>query len=430
MVSEKEVSTAFIKPGDTAFIQYTSGSTNLPKGVIVTHANLLNNAEFAKKSFGFHQDCAMVSWLPPFHDMGLIGGIFTPLYVGMKAYLMAPMAFIKRPGFWLKTISNIKVANNGFICSGAPNFAYDYCLKRIPESLVPELNLRNWKIAYSGAEFVKPQTLKRFAKFFEKAGFTYNSFYPVYGLAEATLLVSAGNFYTNPIIKTFDTELLKKGIAAETQNNTNEKTIDIVACGHKFQNEVVIVDESKKVLPENCVGEILVAASSVCKGYLNKPDITKETFHVKLEEFPDKLFLSTGDLGFINDEHLYIKGRKKDLIIIRGKNYYPADLEASFEGCHKLLRNNASVCFSIDTNEGEELIIVQETHKQASNTEEYENIVTEINKIVSLEFSLKPFDVVLTPSSTIPKTTSGKIQRLKSKDLYLSNGFNKKYSIR
>ena len=294
-----------------AFLQYTSGSTSQPRGVMVSHGNLLHNQKLIQQYFNHPMGIAVVSWLPQYHDMGLIGNIMQPLYLGGHCILFSPFEFIKRPLNWLRTISDY-----GAYTSGAPNFAYDMCVRKVTVDEMQELDLSSWRVAYSGAEPIRSSTLENFANTFSNCGFQKSAFLPCYGLAEATLIVTGGKQRRVPFFLACDKEMLKGNIIRNAESHHSGSTV-LVGAGTAFnKQEVKIVDPRNRVeLGENEIGEIWVAGPSVTAGYWNNPDATKECFHAKLNNGNLGSFLRTGDLGFLRDGELFVTGRLKDIII-------------------------------------------------------------------------------------------------------------------
>lgn len=425
-----------VQPSMIAFLQYTSGSTGVPKGVEVSHYNLLHNGALTRQSQQSNPDCVMVSWLPPYHDMGLIGGIFQPLYTGMTGVLFSPMSFLKKPIRWLKTISSVQIEGDGFVISGAPNFAYEYCIKRVNEEDLSHLDLRNWKIAISGSEMILPSTVRNFIEKFKTADFPADAFCFAYGLAEATLVVTCNSPFSKPDIKVFDASALN-GKKAVLSLEGDPDSVEIASCGfiedgnstYGDQKLVIIEPESKTLLENDTVGEICVSGASVAKGYFNNALLTEECFNFQVKGVEGESFLRTGDLGFIHNNKLYIQGRIKDLIIIRGRNYYPHDLETAINEIDTQRENN-SVAFSIIKDGQEELIIAREIKRGGNDRDALRDIVLKIYRKIGADFSLKAFDVVLIGNSTIPKTTSGKVKRSKLKEMYLQEQLEPVISLR
>ncbi|MGL6196664.1 MAG: fatty acyl-AMP ligase, partial [Thermoguttaceae bacterium] len=324
-----------------AFLQYTSGSTGTPKGVILTHGNLIHNSRLIQLGFEHNRHDIGVFWLPCYHDMGLIGGILQPLYCGRPNVLMSPLSFLQKPFRWLAAITRYKATT-----SGGPNFAYDLCTRQIKEEQLDQLDLSSWKIAFNGAEPVQAETLENFARKFERCGFRYNSFYPCFGLAEGTLIVTGGYVAEPPLVKNFDIEALSNGNAVEVDKNeidssdadkeeiagkessqataTAEKAASkrqkirrLVSSGRNFIDQMVRI-----VNPETCflceekeVGEIWVSGPSVAEGYWKLPEVSSVTFDARIQNTGEGPFMRTGDLGFMLDNELFVTGRIKDLII-------------------------------------------------------------------------------------------------------------------
>ncbi|KAA1242943.1 fatty acyl-AMP ligase [Aquimarina sp. RZ0] len=409
-----------IKPTDIVFLQYTSGSTGNPKGVILNNINLLNNLIAARKSFGTYSDSHVISWLPPYHDMGLIGGILQPLFSGVELTTMAPITFLKNPYIWLDEISKRKEKN---IISGAPDFAYKLCTRRIPEEKLKSLDLSNWKVAFSGAEPIRKSTLDNFYEKFKKSNFSKTSFFPVYGLAEATLLVSSGKRGHEFKNITIDQEAFKNKIVKSIVNE-DKNSIPFISCGTKEEDhEIYIVDpETLKICDFNRVGEIWIHGPSISKGYWRKEQLTKKVFHAYTKDNKGPFF-RTGDLGFIIEDNLYISGRLKDLIIIRGKNYYPQDIEHTVQSTHESLREGCGSAFSVENNGEEELIIMQEVKREFRKKINIEEVQELVQNSIFREYQLRIKEIVFLEPSTFPKTSSGKLQRLASKKMYLDRKF-------
>jgi len=396
-----------------AFLQYTSGSTALPKGVMVSHRNLLYNSEMIRQAFSNGPADSMFTWLPAYHDMGLIGGIIHPIYAGMTIVLMSPLHFLQRPYRWLKVISENKIT-----VSGAPNFGYDWCTRRVKPDQLEGIDLSGWRLAFNGAEPVRPETLKEFAKKFSVCGFKPESFYPCYGLAEATLLVSGGLSKEAPIITQIDRhKLLKDYIELDVGQ---EKMQDFVGCGRNWADqEIKIVNPETFVGCEpNQVGEIWVSGPHIAQGYWHNPDATKETFQAFTADDTGP-YLRTGDLGFFIDEELFIGGRLKDLIIIDGLNHYPQDIELTAEHCHPGIRAGFITAFSIEESNSERLVIVAEFKREF--IDDLEGARNAIRQAVADEHEIRAHDIVLIKTRTIAKTSNGKIQRRLCKAEYLTN---------
>src|SRR6185369_3801905 len=321
--------------GDVAFLQYTSGSTAAPKGVLVTHGNLLDNEERISRAFGQSAESVLVGWLPLYHDMGLIGNVLQPLWSVGRCILMSPQAFLQRPARWMEAISRYRATT-----SGGPNFAYDLCVRRVGPEQRAALDLSSWQVAFNGAEPVRRATLDRFAAAFAACGFRREAFVPCYGLAEATLLVAAG----------------PSGSSAEGP----------VSCGTPAGGQVVVVDpETGAAVALGAEGEIWVGGPSVAAGYWNRPAETAETFGAMLSNGAGP-YLRTGDLGFLRDGELFVTGRRKDLIILRGRNHHPQDLELTTERAHPSLQPGGAAAFSVDSGTEERLILALEIVRDRS----------------------------------------------------------------
>ena len=419
----KQYQSTIIKEANIAFLQYTSGSTSAPKGVMVTNENITYNLKIIKDSFKLNQQSNIVSWCPIYHDMGLIMGILESLYLGSTTIFMSPSDFIRSPLLWLKTISKYKAS-----FSPAPNFAYDLCIdKRIDKETEKILDLSSWKTALNGAEPVKADTLEKFTQKFSQYGFKHNYHAPSYGMAEATVLISPKQCNQNNFIKSFNKEKIEKYNIAETTIKQKQAR-KFVSCGNgKMMQKLWIVDPDTSIkCPDGKIGEIWVQDKSVGLGYWNKPKITKEIFNAYEKSTNDGPFLRTGDLGFFYKNQLFISGRCKDLIIIKGKNIYPQDIEEITHNIDKSLRQNCTACFETTKNREEHIVIIQEI----SGKVDYTDIIDKINKSIIAEYNIAPYDILLIKRTTISKTTSGKIQRQLCKKLYLENKLSVIYSFR
>ncbi len=389
-----------------AFLQYTSGSTATPKGVMVSHGNLLYNEQMIKAAFDDTETSTFVSWLPLYHDMGLIGNVLQSLYIGASAILMSPLDFLLRPFCWLQAISRYQAHT-----SGAPNFAYDLCVRKVTPEQRATLDLSSWQIAFNGSEPVRPQTLERFATTFESCGFRREAFYPCYGLAEATVFVSGGLKLAPPVLCSVQASALEQNrVVAATDKDEDSRLL--VGCGRTwYDQEIVIVHPASATLcgPDQ-VGEIWVAGPHIAQGYWNNPEETKQTFQAYLSDPARGLFLRTGDLGFLKEGELFIVSRIKDLIIIRGRNHYPQDIELTVEQSHLALQPGSGAAFSIEVAGEERLVIVQGIKRTQRNADVNE-ITLAIRQAVAENHELEVYAIVLVQPSTVPKTSSGKIQR-------------------
>ncbi len=410
----------FVKSDTLAFLQYTSGSTGTPKGVMVSHGNLLHNLALIHKCFADTPNSQGVSWLPPYHDMGLIGGVLQPLYVGAPMILISPVAFMQKPWRWLQAISRFKATT-----SGGPNFAYDLCIRKITPQQRASLDLSSWELAFTGAEPIRAQTLEQFAHTFASCGFRREAFYPCYGMAETTLIVSGGLKTAPPIVRQVDGAALEENrVVAATSERQGTRTI--VGCGRSWLDQkIVLVDpESLTLCPESIVGEIWVSGPSVAQGYWHQAEETKQTFHAYLADTGEGPFLRTGDLGFLQDGELFITGRIKDVIIIRGQNYYPQDIELTVEKSHPALRPGCGAAFAVEVKGKERLVVVQEVERSYLRTLDLNQVVGNISQAVAAEHALQVYATVLVKTGSIPKTSSGKIQRHACRSAFLTGSLN------
>ncbi|HSE18131.1 MAG TPA: amino acid adenylation domain-containing protein [Pyrinomonadaceae bacterium] len=392
-----------LSPDSLAYLQYTSGSTSTPKGVMVTHGNVRHNSASIHRGFAHTPDSRALTWLPHFHDMGLIDGIIQPLYGGFPGILMSPVSFLQQPLRWLEAITRFQVTH-----TGGPNFAYDLCVRRVNKEQRARLDLRSWRVAYNGAEPVRFETLRRFANEFRECGFRREAFYPAYGLAEATLKVTGAEV---PVTCTVRFDALEQHRVAQTVPE-QEVTRTLVGCGQAgLDTEIEIVDiETSTRCDVNTVGEIWVHGPGVAAGYWNRPEETEATFHVRLADADEgKTYLRTGDLGFVRDGELFVTGRVKDLIIIRGRNLYPHDLELAVEQCHEALRAGGGAAFSLEVEDEERLVIVQELEPRRRG--DPAALLELIRQTLADEFEVQPYAILLVKAGSVPKTSSGKIQR-------------------
>lgn len=402
-----------------AFLQYTSGSTSDPKGVMLSHSNLLYNAALIQQGMEHTTDSRGVMWLPPYHDMGLLGGVLQPLYAGRLMTLMSPVAFAQRPIRWLQAISRTRATN-----SGGPNFAYELCARKITPEQRAGLDLSSWSLAFVGAEPLRLASLERFAAAFKPCGFRWEAFYPCYGLAEATLIVSGGLKAASPVVHTVTRAGLKQNrIETATEGEDSET---LVGCGQTLGDQrVIVVDPSTMTrCHSDQVGEIWVSGPSIASGYWNQPEETQATFEAYLADTQEGPFLRTGDLGYLHNGELFVTGRLKDLIIIRGHNSYPQDIEQTVECSHPLLRSGCSTAFSVVIAGEERLIIAQEVER-AFRSSDTSTIVSAIRQAVWKEFALQVHAVALLKPGSLPKTSSGKIQRRLCRTQYLAGSLER-----
>lgn len=391
--------------GETlAVLQYTSGSTGSPKGVMLTQKNLVANAELIRHAFEPRMNSTGLSWLPTYHDMGLVGGILMPMFLGCKNVLMSPMTFLQRPVRWLRAITKY-----GVTVTGGPNFAYQLCVDKISERELEGLDLSTLDIAFNGAEPIRPNTLEAFNKKFAPYGFRSSASLPCYGMAETTLIVTGGPSDPRPIMRSFDRfDFDKKRISPVDDDAPTARKL--VGCGAILPNEtVLIVDpDTHEVLPPDRIGEIWVDSPSVGAGYYQRKDATERTFQAMTQDGQGP-FLRTGDLGFLFDDQLFVSGRLKDMIIVRGVNRYPQDIEETVEQASSIVQAGAVGAFAMEHDGREQLVIVAEAVRVRD--EDWDTQIQAIRRAVTNEHDLPPDAVFLVRNSSVPKTSSGKIQR-------------------
>lgn len=403
-----------------AFLQYTSGSTGTPKGVMVSHGNLLHNQEMIKTAFQHTQESIVVGWLPLFHDMGLIGNVLQPLYGGFPVILMSPENFLKKPLRWLSAISLYKGTT-----SGGPNFAYELCVNKITNEQRATLDLSRWQVAFNGAEPISAETIERFVAAFAPCGFRREAFYPCYGMAETTLIVSGGYVSARPILQTVQKEALEQNrIVTVSKEDSVSQTV--VGCGQALQDMKVVIanPETMTRCKSNEIGEIWVSGASVTQGYWNRPEQTKQTFQAQLLDTESEPFLRTGDLGFLLNGELFITGRLKDLIIIRGQNHYPQDIELTVEKSHPSLRRGCGAAFAVEVKGEERLVIVQEVERSYLRKLDVNEVVGNIRHCVAMHHGLQVYAAVLIRTGTICKTSSNKIQRHACRSAFISGSLD------
>ena len=401
-------------PDSLAMIQYTSGSTRWPKGVMLSHANIIENTRAISDAFEVRHNSTAVIWLPPYHDMGLVGGVLTAVFSGMTVIVMAPATFLKNPHLWLDAISK-----SGATISGGPNFAYDLCVRKTTAEQRATLDLSNWSLAFIGAEAVRPATLDRFAETFARCGFRREAFYPCYGLAEATLMVTGPKSGTSAAVRAFSDKALSQG-RVEPLPDTAPHARRLVGCGAPVGAlRLAIVDaQTLASAGPDEVGEIWVAGESVGQGYWHDPQSTAATFNAWRSDNGDGPFLRTGDLGFLHEGQLYITGRLDDLIIVRGLNHHPQDIEATARESHPLLASGLGAAFAVDGRGTQRLVLVHEVERDGSS--DLAPVVDAVRAAVLEEHGLALDTVVLIRCGTIAKTSSGKVQRHASRAAFLA----------
>ena len=422
-----------IFPDTLALLQYTSGSTAAPKGVMITHQNLLHNLDAVAQGFAITPNSKGVIWLPPYHDMGLIGGILQPLYGGFSVILMSHMMFLQNPFRWLQAISR----HQGTI-SGGPSFAYDFCVQKITSEQRDSLDLSHWQVAFNGAEPICPQVLERFAAMFGPCGFRPEAFYPCYGLAESTLMVTGVDKTAPPVVKTFSADGINHA-QAEWKGGTKERKLARVGCGYPSpQQQLVIVNpQTHCQCAPGEVGEIWLAGPSVAQGYWRQPEKTQQTFRAYLADTGQGPFLRTGDLGRWDQGELFVTGRLKDMIIIHGCNHYPQDIERTVESHTSIVRPHSAAAFVVEVDGAERVVVAAELERrywrlwkknshvsqgaQAPLPDNPQEFIQGLQNALVREHSLRPETILLLKPGSLPKTSSGKVQRYLCRDRFLAD---------
>src|SRR3569623_625827 len=400
-----------------AFLQYTSGSTGVAKGVIVTHANLLRNAALIQRGFDTDSESVIVGWLPQYHDMGLIGNVLQPLSLGARAVLMSPMDFLQKPVRWLQAISDYRAT-----VSGGPDFAYALCAERVAAEQRANLDLGSWRIAFNGAEPIRAQTLARFAQAFTGCGFDATSFFPCYGLAEATLFV-AGADPAEPVVSLdADAAALREDRYVAAGSATAAR---LVSSGNADADTLRIVDPAQAIpVDEGHVGEIWLRGPSIAQGYWQREAASAETFRAYTRE-GEGPFLRTGDLVFVLDGRLYVTGRSKELIIVRGRNHYPQDIEQPLQASDAACAPGFGAAFAVEMDGEERVVVVQEVQRTRLRTLDAPAAIAAAKAAVAAVHEVPLHDVLLIGPMRLPKTSSGKIQRRRARELYESGSFER-----
>ncbi|MDQ1044997.1 fatty acyl-AMP ligase [Streptomyces sp. V4I2] len=399
-----------------ALLQYTSGSTGSPKGVVLTQGNLLHNAASLCRTFALDDGSRFGSWIPHYHDMGLMGILLPPLYLGSSCVLMSPTTFLKRPHWWLRMIDEFDIT-----WSAGPNFAYELCSRRITDEQLAGLDLSRWKYANNGSEPVQAATLTAFAKRFAAAGLRTEALNPSYGMAEATVFVS-GSGHREPVVLRVDEQRLSAGALVPV--SAADPGRDVVSCGFPHDYDVRIVEpESRRALPEGEIGEIWLRGPSVGQGYWDNPEATERTFHATVADAaPDTEngYLRTGDLGAVLDGELFITGRLKEMLILRGRNLYPQDIEYEARQRHPELHGTFGAAFTVpvrdDEGHEEELLVLVHELRGRHTENELEALASSIRRTVFTEFGAHLSGLVLVRRGAVQRTTSGKVQRLQMRE--------------
>ncbi len=409
-----------VPPEHLALLQYTSGSTEKPKGVMLTHQNFMRNSEMldlASRMEGEFLGERCVSWLPLYHDMGLMCGVIQPVYFGSESILMSPLSFLQKPLRWLEAITTYRGTY-----AAAPNFAYDFCVKRIRAEQKNALDLRSWRFALNGAEPIRAETLRNFVEAFAPCGFAREAFFPAYGLAEATVFVSGAAVNQAPKVLQVSRLALQKGVLKPCSEASEQRDVEeLVSVGQTYGGGklCVVHPDSLKTLPEGEIGEVWLQSDSVGQGYWKKPERSREVFEATLAGASSgaEKWLRTGDFGTLYKGHLYITGRRKDVIILHGENHYPQRFERLAETAHDGFRKGCNAAFGVLDEKGEEkVVIIQEVRDNTSQsiaalTQALQEQVTEATRIPL-------HDVVLVRAGQIPKTSSGKVRRQETRQRY------------
>ena len=389
-----------------AYLQYTSGSTATPRGVMVSHGNVLSQCKALSLAGGVSDCSRSLCWLPYFHDYGLLHGIIAPLYAGIPAYLMSPITFLRRPLRWLEAVSRFSITH-----SGGPNFSYESCLRAVRQQGEWRADLSTWTVASCGAEPIRADTVEQFIEAFGPQGFRRTSFVPAYGLAEATLVVTTKQTGAEPTFLKVEAEALAESILKES-STSESGTRTLVGCGEPLEETRILIvnPTTQRTCEAGVVGEVWLAGAGIATGYWGRPEESDATFKATLAESGEGPYLRTGDLGFIHRGELFLTGRLKELIIVRGRNYYPHDLEWTVEQAHPGLRRGCGAAFSIESEAGERVVLIYEIEKKLSESDMSE-VMSCIRRALADEYELEVHNVVLVKSGTIPRTSSGKIQR-------------------
>ena len=410
------------RPADLALLQYTSGSTSAPKGVMVSHANLLANLAMIESAFGNTKRSTYVSWVPLYHDMGLVINVLQTLYVGSLCVLLAPVAFIQRPLTWLRAISDYRAE-----VAVAPNFGFDLCVERYRAEQMDGIDLSGWRLALNGAEPVRAETIERFAATFAPHGFAAGAIYPAYGMAEATVLIAAGKRGAGAVMRRLSRDGLQRHRAEAPRGSGDEQVA--VGCGRALIGErIAIVDPAtRRRLGPDRVGEIWVAGPNVAGGYWRNLEASEAVFGARIDGEAGAGWLRTGDLGFLDAAgELFITGRIKEVVIIRGANHYPQDIEDTVQSCHPALRRHGGAAFTAgDGVAAERLVVVQEVERTERNRIVADEVVGRIREAIVSEHEIVPHEIVLLRPGALPKTTSGKIQRNLARQLWLSGALER-----
>lgn len=413
-----------VRPEDLAVLQYTSGSTGDPKGVMLTHGNLMHNQGLIARAIRHDPETCGVSWLPFTHDLGLIGNLIQTVYLGTTCVLISPVAFAQRPSRWLRAISHFRATS-----SGAPNFGYELAARSIAPQEVAELDLSCWARAYVGAEMIRSQTLERFSHALGPSGFRREAFCPCYGLAEATLIVSGGP--TGPATLPLSRAALSSGTIAPA--NDDADVCRLVTSGPVVGGNasVIVVDpQTRTRCAAMRTGEIWVASGSVARGYWARPHESLDMFGARLADTGEGPYLRTGDEGFLSDGELYVTGRLKDVVIVSARKHHPEDIEATVTRSDSALAALTVAAFGITVDDEEAVVIVVETNRrigtQADAAAAFTELARTVRRAVTEEHGVRIHRLVFVDPGSLPRTTSGKVRRSECRERFLSGAFERR----
>lgn len=411
-----ETSLPRLDPDGLAVLQYTSGSTSRPKGVMITHGNMVANQRMIQRAFGHDQRSDFVGWAPHFHDQGLFGNILQPLYLGSTCVLTAPAIFVRRPLVWLELIDRYRAHT-----SGGPNFAFDLCVEQAALRGLPDVDLSCWKVAFNGAEPIRARSVQRFAETFAPVGFASNAFFPCYGLAESTVVTACGPRGAAPVFRRIEPRALGEGRAVAAPDD-DEGALLLTGCGPVMEESaLLIVDaETRTALPDGVVGEIWLAGPHIGTGYWRAPEASEATFGARLADGRGP-YLRTGDIGFLRPEGLFVVGRVKDLIIVRGRNYAPSDVEQIWADASGQVGQATAAAFQVDRDGTSHTVLLAEATRadrlSATLADDIAELARQVRKLAVERLELSITDLVITAPGSVPRTTSGKVRRAAARQM-------------